>query len=145
MTKDNPRFEYARAVIPAPDDTPREGDEEECALLVAARMARELVRHVERACEGDGETCLMILRRAMGMTLDEIGCLAGVSHIAVRKRLRRVARRFPEMAGYLSPGPLDESAREELEERGIFRTDDGHKRKTLRQKSMGARHDDTTE
>lgn len=131
--QDNPRFEFAKATVPD-EAMDGNGEEAESVYSVAARMSREIVRHIETACEGDGVTCLMMIRRALGMTLDEIGCLSGLSHIAVRKRLRKVVERHPEMLGYLSPVCLDDSAREELESNGIFRTNDGHKRKTLNAK-----------
>jgi len=111
---DNPRMEYIKATMPAPqpgyDEWDGMGIRSE-ALEIAAGMARVMTRRIIEASGNDGTACLMMLRRAGGMTLEEIAAIHGVTKQAVRKRFVKIVERYPEMEGYLhvsSPGILDE-------------------------------------
>ncbi len=110
---DNPRFEYAVATVPSVDidcEEEEADDGMDSLFRMAAEMARRVNLAIVEASRDDGVSCLMMLKRAAGMTLEEIASGAGCSKQAVRKRFMNIIRRFPAMEGYLhlsDPGILD--------------------------------------
>lgn len=110
---DNPRFEYAVATVPSAeafDEEEEDGEGRESVFRMAAEMARRVNLAIVEASRDDGVSCLMMLKRAAGMTLEEIASGSGCSKQAVRKRFLGIIRRFPAMDGYLhisAPGILD--------------------------------------
>ncbi len=104
--KDNPLYEYAAAVTPAPlpeDNAPS-------AYADAAWMMRTALRVLVAAAEGDTVNLYFAVQRAAGMTLAEIGVNGGMSRQAVFKRLSAMCRNSSAVAAYLNlPGTLDEA------------------------------------
>ena len=102
--RDNPRYEYALAVTAS-----EEGDDgRDDVLVAAAGMAREALRAIHRASDGNPEALRICMMRAAGLSLSEMGAVLGIRKQSVHKRLRRIARRHPLIADYIMRGnPLD--------------------------------------
>jgi predicted DNA-binding protein YlxM (UPF0122 family) len=109
--RDNPAYEYALGTVPAHTPEDDELEQIEGELFTAAQMARMLIRHILNAAEDDACDCMMMLQRAAGLTLAEIGIRHRITKQAVHKRLTRIVKRHPEMDEYLQlkkAGRLDE-------------------------------------
>ena len=104
--KDNPLYEYAAAVTPAPE----EDDAPPSRYAEAAWMMRTALRVLVSASDGDTTNLYFAVQRAAGMTLAEIGANGGMSKQAVYKRLAAMCRSSSAVAAYLDlPGALDEA------------------------------------
>jgi DNA-directed RNA polymerase specialized sigma24 family protein len=105
--RDNARYEYALASTPAEEGEAALGRED--LYAVAASMAREAMRAIFRASEGRPDAMLLLMMRGSGMSFREIArALGRRAHPPVMRRLGRLAKRHPEMAGYIRSGnPLD--------------------------------------
>ncbi|MBR4674820.1 MAG: winged helix-turn-helix domain-containing protein [Victivallales bacterium] len=104
--RDNARYEYAMAVTQA--EEAEDACDREDLYAIAAGMAREAIRAICKASDGRPDAMLLLMMRGSGMSLREIARALGRAHPPVMRRLKRLAKRHPEMADYIRSGnPLD--------------------------------------
>lgn len=95
--RDNPAYEFAAAVTPAPvpDDTPMS------VAATAAWMTRQALRLVADSARTPGDLWYCVMR-ASGLSMEAIGARdGGKSRQAVHKRLARICRGSDALAAWL--------------------------------------------
>jgi len=104
--RDNPQYEYATAVTPAPQSTRPDADTlppppEPTPAHEAAQMLRVVMSLIASACQSPLDAYYCVLR-ASGLSMEAIGKLDhNKSRIAVHKRLHKICRREPVLLDYL--------------------------------------------